>query len=196
MSPGWAYSGPNLPRYALSGCCWNKASSVGAKTESCPLFWSENWKKKNRECLAGPWNSAKLRHLSQKNDLLHRRLPTSQLYAQISKRRVEIERLLTTFVTQRDLFLFYRRSAWAVRISGASVYRTRRVNDRAWILVTHTYDLCILFSMEWHPLRLEKVSSTFESGVSSTSRCGSSETISFGKSMGRNKRISWGAKWK
>ena len=33
------------------------------------------------------------------------------LFAQVSKRRVEIERLLTTFVTQRDLFLFYRRSA-------------------------------------------------------------------------------------
>jgi len=30
---------------------------------------------------------------------------------QVSNRRVEIERLMTTFVTQRDLVLFYRRSA-------------------------------------------------------------------------------------
>ena len=30
---------------------------------------------------------------------------------QVSKRRVEIERLLTMFVTQRVLFLIYRRSA-------------------------------------------------------------------------------------
>ena len=35
----------------------------------------------------------------------------SDLLSQVSKRRVEIERLLTTFVTQRNLFLFYRRSA-------------------------------------------------------------------------------------
>ena len=32
------------------------------------------------------------------------------------------------------MFLFYQRSALAVRILGASVYRTRRVNDRTWKL--------------------------------------------------------------
>ena len=57
-------------------------------------------------------------------------------YAQVSKRRVESERLLTTFVAQnRGLFLFRRCSALAVRIWGASVYETRRANDHVWILV-------------------------------------------------------------
>ena len=71
-------------------------------------------------------------------------------FAQVSKRRVESERLLTTFVAQqRGLFLFWRCSAWAVRIWGASVYETRRVNDRIWILVLLLYPL--LYSKRYTP---------------------------------------------
>ena len=63
-------------------------------------------------------------------------LNIGHLSPQVSKRHVESERLLTMFVAQqRGLFLFWRCSAWAVRIWGASVYETRRVNDHGWILV-------------------------------------------------------------